>query len=105
MGTPHGVALASSVSVHVQRGSSLMVTGRNATGKTSFVRVLSGLWNLEAGQIIRPSSDATKIGKLPTLSDVFVVPQQIHMVLGTLADQITYPTVIKKGDRTQQINA
>jgi ABC-type uncharacterized transport system fused permease/ATPase subunit len=44
-------------------------------------------------------------GKLPKLSEVFVVPQRIHMVLGTLADQITYPTLIKKEDRTEAINA
>ena len=31
--TPHGVALATGCSVTVKRGSSLMVTGRNATGK------------------------------------------------------------------------
>eukprot|EP01050_Picozoa_sp_SAG11_P003033 SAG11_NODE_163_length_13928_cov_29.869188_8_plen_166_part_00 len=40
--TPHGVALATGVDVTVKEGNSLMVTGRNATGKTSFVRVLSG---------------------------------------------------------------
>ena len=65
-------------------------------GKTGFVRTLSGLWPLMKGSLERPPNE---------LGEVFVVPQRIHMVLGTLADQITYPTLIKKEDRTEAINA
>ena len=42
--TPRGEAIATDVSCCVTEEAPLMVTGRNATGKTSLVRVISGLW-------------------------------------------------------------
>jgi len=48
--------------------------------------VVSGLWPLHRGTISVPKPEQASV---PGLKDVFVVPQRIHMCLGTLADQIT----------------
>ena len=84
--SPGGDSFASAVSFDVQKTQGLMVTGRSAVGKTSLVRVLSGLWPTAAGTVVRPGAAA---GRPSHLSEVFIVPQSIHMVLGSLADQVT----------------
>ena len=49
--------------------------------QTSFFRALAGLWPVPKGTVASPAA--------PT--GVFLVPQRPYAVLGTLADQITYP--------------
>jgi ABC-type uncharacterized transport system fused permease/ATPase subunit len=85
--TPKGECMASGINVEVKPDNALMVTGAVATGKTSFFRVMAGLWESPAGgSIVRPRNDA----------DVFLVPQRIYMVIGSLGDQITYPAILAK---------
>eukprot|EP01060_Flectonema_neradi_P032685 TRINITY_DN5245_c0_g1_i1.p1 TRINITY_DN5245_c0_g1~~TRINITY_DN5245_c0_g1_i1.p1 ORF type:complete len:1290 (+),score=243.20 TRINITY_DN5245_c0_g1_i1:78-3872(+) len=79
--TPTGANLVRSLSLSIDQNNSLMITGRNAIGKTSLFRVLSGLWPCPVGTVALPQNS----------NDVFLVPQQVFMVLGSLADQITYP--------------
>ena len=76
------------------KGSPLIVTGPNASGKSSLFRTLGGLWDIPVGAIERPC-DAS--GKL-TPAQVFLVPQRPYSVRGTLADQVTYP--LKLSNRT-----
>eukprot|EP01064_Diplonema_japonicum_P011936 TRINITY_DN1939_c0_g2_i1.p1 TRINITY_DN1939_c0_g2~~TRINITY_DN1939_c0_g2_i1.p1 ORF type:complete len:1264 (+),score=335.42 TRINITY_DN1939_c0_g2_i1:200-3793(+) len=79
--TPAGVTLARNMTLDID--ASTMVTGRNGIGKTSLFRVMGGLWPLTKGEVI-----------LPEGKKIFLVPQQVFMVLGSLADQITYPKKI-----------
>ena len=96
--TPAGKCLAQAVSVKVTPDTPLMVTGANAVGKTSFFRVLGGLWPVRGGSLTVPA----KAGALaPGIGEIFLVPQRIYMCIGTLADQVTYPHRVKKEERTE----
>ena len=95
--TPRGQAICSNLSVTIAQGEGLVVTGRNAAGKTSLARVTSGLWPHTQGTVAVPTPKGSAV---PGLRDVFVVPQRLHMFTGSLADQVTYPTAIPAAERT-----
>ena len=64
---------------------------------------MGGLWPLHKGKVTRPAGKGSD--GLPGIEDIFLVPQRIYMVLGTLADQVTYPHRIPKGERTKEQEA
>lgn len=101
--TPGGSCVAQDLSMELRPGRGVMVTGPNAVGKTSLVRVLGGLWPLHNGSLLRKVSAAGDDGAaLPSVQDMFFVPQKIHMVSGSLWDQITYPEKVGVLEATKQ---
>jgi len=69
-------------SMEVQPGSGMIILGPSGSGKSSILRVFSGLWKIGDGTVCRPP-----------LADIFFLPQRPYMILGTLRDQLLYPLV------------
>ena len=69
-------------SLEIPNGQGLIITGPSGSGKSSILRAFSGIWTTGNGQIYRPP-----------LSDIIFLPQRPYMILGTLRDQLQYPSL------------
>ena len=84
---PGGTCMASGLSLTVQRGEPLIVTGPNASGKSALFRTLGGLWRTPKGRIYRPCSAAGEV----TPEDIFLVPQKPCVGDTSNADNNKFP--------------
>jgi len=78
-------AIIKNLNLSIDNNQSLLVVGPSGCGKTSLLRMISGLWEPDNGVIKKP-----KIGEL------LFIPQKPYMLLGSLREQLCYPTEVKK---------
>ncbi|KAM1350399.1 hypothetical protein ACFX2F_004357 [Malus domestica] len=115
--TPSGTALVRNLSLVINKNEHLLVTGPSGSGKTSLLRAMSGLFSTGKGKIIfhvnygednqasissgvvdlEVDTGSDKYGELRRPSNrnykgIFFLPQRPYMVLGTLRQQLLYPT-------------
>lgn len=68
------------LSLAVNPGEGLMITGESGSGKSSLLRAIAGLWHAGSGRILRPDPE-----------QLLFLPQQPYMILGSLRSQLLYP--------------
>lgn len=73
--------LVKNLSISLSKGDRLMIVGESGVGKSSLLRSVAGLWDFGSGLI-----------KKPNLTNTMFLPQQPYMLLGTLKEQICYPS-------------
>ncbi|KAK4343937.1 hypothetical protein RND71_037031 [Anisodus tanguticus] len=113
--TPSEATLIKDLSFEIFEKDHLLVTGPSGSGKTSLLRAVAGLWSFGDGAItvyVRPRGDLDTphspdvvspevTSTNETIGDstgrrnsegVIFLPQKPYMVLGTLQQQLLYPT-------------
>ncbi|XP_076947874.1 ABC transporter D family member 2, chloroplastic-like [Bidens hawaiensis] len=93
------------LSLTVHSNEHLLVTGPSGSGKTSLLRAIAGLWRTGRGKITfyanyTPDESSKTVdihsdekrSKYREFKGVFFLPQRPYMVLGTLRQQLLYPT-------------
>lgn len=93
--TPNCEVIVPRLNIQIRPGDHLIITGPNGCGKSSLFRVISGLWPVYGGTLIRPAETCLVGNGRPAL---FYIPQKPYMTVGCLRDQITYPAECKKGE-------
>lgn len=86
-----GTILSTNLNFSVVPGKNTIITGPNGAGKSSLFRVLGGLWPLYKGTIKKPGNDSDS----GLHSEIFYVPQKPYNCIGTLEEQISYPSIEK----------
>ncbi|WP_392350772.1 ABC transporter ATP-binding protein/permease [Parasynechococcus sp.] len=69
------------LSLSISESERLLVVGPSGCGKTSLLRMISGLWAPSSGEVKRPDT-----------GDLLFIPQKPYMLLGSLREQLCYPT-------------
>ena len=77
----------------IAKGDRVLIVGNSGAGKSTLIRALAGLWQIGHGDVewTVSSADITSSDRPP--DGVFFMPQRPYNLLGTLAEQIMYPTV------------
>ncbi len=78
------------LNISVEQNDRLLVVGPSGCGKTSLLRMISGLWKPLNGKIEAPSK-----------GDLLFIPQKPYMLLGSLREQLCYPTEENKFSNDQ----
>jgi vitamin B12/bleomycin/antimicrobial peptide transport system ATP-binding/permease protein len=73
--------IVENLSLSVQPGAGLLIVGPSGRGKSSLLRAIAGLWNAGTGRLVRPP-----------LAEVLFLPQRPYIILGTLREQLLYPS-------------
>jgi len=82
--------LVSGLNFVLERGQHLLIVGNSGAGKSSLLRAVAGLWTAGSGTIVRPSDE-----------DLYFLPQRPYCALGSLKDQLLYPSVNKNENNTE----
>ncbi|GKS76973.1 ABC transporter ATP-binding protein/permease [Acidovorax sp. SUPP950] len=75
-----GRLLVKDLTLELQPGDALLITGASGCGKSSLLRAIAGLWRTGDGVV-----------QHPPLDEVFFLPQRPYMQPGTLRSQMIYP--------------
>ncbi len=78
-------AIIKNLNLSIETNQSILVVGPSGCGKTSLLRMISGLWEPNQGTI-----------KKPKTGDLLFIPQKPYMLLGSLREQLCYPTEVDK---------
>jgi vitamin B12/bleomycin/antimicrobial peptide transport system ATP-binding/permease protein len=75
------------LNLQLSEGNNLLIVGNSGAGKSSLLRGIAGLWSDGNGMIERPCDP-----------DVYFLPQRPYCALGSLKDQLLYPSLDNSAD-------
>ncbi|MDA1762315.1 ABC transporter ATP-binding protein [Bacillus cereus] len=76
--------------VQIEKGDKLLIDGINGSGKSTFIKLLTGLYQPKSGKILINNIDYNLIHKESIRDRIGIVSQNIFLFKGTILDNILY---------------
>ncbi|MFC5288274.1 ABC transporter ATP-binding protein [Actinokineospora guangxiensis] len=83
-----GVAVLRDISVDLPVGSRTGLVGHTGSGKTTLAKILSGLYRPDRGTVRFGGVDLHELAESELRRAIVLVPQRVHMVEGSVADNL-----------------
>lgn len=78
--TPNNERLLENINTEFVYGEHYLIKGASGIGKSTFVRVIAGIWPYGSGEIV-----------LPEKQNIMYLPQKPYMPIGTLEEALLFP--------------
>jgi vitamin B12/bleomycin/antimicrobial peptide transport system ATP-binding/permease protein len=90
---PNGAKLLADADLTLERGHSVVITGRSGSGKSTLFRAIAGIWPFGHGNVQRPTERC------------LFLPQRPYIPLGSLRHVVTYPDAPETYSREEIVRA
>jgi putative ATP-binding cassette transporter len=78
--TPENEKLLENINLEFKHGNNYLIKGPSGIGKSTFIRVIAGIWPFGSGEI-----------QLPKGKSIMYLPQRAYMPIGTLREALLFP--------------
>lgn len=86
------------INLKIRKGESVAIVGKIGSGKSTIVRIASGILKPQSGEILINKKRLSKIDMKGFWAKTAVVEQEPHLFSETIAENITFGRLIKDGD-------
>ncbi|GAA2973343.1 ABC transporter ATP-binding protein [Actinokineospora diospyrosa] len=102
----NGSEVLHDVSVSFTEGDRAGLVGQTGSGKTTLAKLLSGLYTPDRGKVTFGGVDLADLDEADLRGRLVLVPQQVHLVDGTIADNLALaPTAPTRQDMVAAVHA
>ncbi|MBM7773064.1 ABC-type multidrug transport system fused ATPase/permease subunit [Actinokineospora baliensis] len=102
----NGAEVLHDVSVSFTEGDRAGLVGQTGSGKTTLAKLLSGLYTPDRGKVTYGGVDLADLDEADLRGKLVLVPQQVHLVDGTIADNLALaPTAPTRQDMVDAVHA
>ena len=80
--------LIKNMDLHIKRGNPLIISGKNGSGKSTFSKILCGIYDMDKGDICLNGRSILDINRYSQRESIRLIPQNIYIFNGSILENI-----------------